>query len=460
MISGFPRPPPTGVPSASRHDLRSCTRALRPIGCECPLQPKATSAVRDRPRLPPGVAALERCGAMKGGVLYISYDGMLEPLGQSQVLSYVERLSADRRIHVLSFEKAGDWRDLAARRGVEERIRGAGIAWHPLLYHKYPSTLATAWDIFAGTGCALWLAFRYQLRIVHARSYVAAVMALLVKRVIGSRFLFDMRGFWVDERVDGGLWPRHGWMYRVGKWVERRLLLGADRIITLTQASVRELGRLDYLHERTPQVTVIPTCVDLGRFHPRAAPGGNFVLGYVGSVGTWYLFQEVACAFALLRLRIPDARFLILNRNDHGLIHRALDSAGIPASAVDIIAAEHKDVPKLMAQMSAGIFFIRPVFSKQASAPTKLAEFLGCGIPCLANAGVGDMTELFAEARTGVVVHGFDRESLAEGVDRLLELARDPGVRQRCVQTAEEHFSLAHGVEIYRKMYEALDQQR
>ncbi|TAK39909.1 MAG: glycosyltransferase [Lysobacteraceae bacterium] len=396
---------------------------------------------------------------MKGGVLYISYDGMLEPLGQSQVLSYIERLSADRRIHVLSFEKAGDWRDLAARRQVEDRMRAAGIAWHPLPYHKYPSALATAWDIFAGTGYALWLAFRYQLGIVHARSYVAAVMALMVKRVIGRRFLFDMRGFWVDERVDGGLWPRQGRMYRVGKWVERRLLLGADRIITLTKASVRELGRLDYLRDRTPHVTVIPTCVDLARFHPGAVSCEHFVLGYVGSVGTWYLFEEVARAFALLRLRIPDAHFLILNRNDHGLIRRALDSAGIPAAAVDIIAAEHKDVPGMMARMNAGIFFIRPVFSKQASAPTKLAEFLGCGIPCLANAGVGDMTELFAEARTGVVVHAFDQESLAKGVDRLLDLTRDPGVRQRCVQTAEGHFSLAHGVEIYRKIYEALEQQ-
>ena len=42
-------------------------------------------------------------------VLYISYDGMLEPLGQSQVLAYLKHLVADRPIHLISFEKAGDW---------------------------------------------------------------------------------------------------------------------------------------------------------------------------------------------------------------------------------------------------------------------------------------------------------------------------------------------------------------
>ena len=46
---------------------------------------------------------------MKPRVLYISYDGMLEPLGQSQVLAYQERLAANASLHLLSFEKPEDW---------------------------------------------------------------------------------------------------------------------------------------------------------------------------------------------------------------------------------------------------------------------------------------------------------------------------------------------------------------
>jgi hypothetical protein len=48
-------------------------------------------------------------------VLYISYDGMLEPLGKSQVLAYLKHLVADRPIHLISFEKAGDWANVAER---------------------------------------------------------------------------------------------------------------------------------------------------------------------------------------------------------------------------------------------------------------------------------------------------------------------------------------------------------
>ena len=59
------------------------------------------------------------------GILYISYDGMLEPLGQSQVLAYLERLAPGRHIHLISFEKARDWTDGVQREAMSERLRRA-----------------------------------------------------------------------------------------------------------------------------------------------------------------------------------------------------------------------------------------------------------------------------------------------------------------------------------------------
>jgi glycosyltransferase involved in cell wall biosynthesis len=394
------------------------------------------------------------------GVLYISYDGMLEPLGQSQVLAYLKRLAVGRCIHLISFEKANDWANIAEREGVTRDIAAAGIAWHPLRYHKRPSSLATAWDIACGTALGLWLVARHRLGIVHARSYVPSVMALVIKRITGAKFLFDMRGFWADERVDGGLWPRCGRMYRLTKWFERRFLLAADHVASLTHAAVREMARFDYLHERMPPVTVIPTCADLTRFKPMPSvrSRSGFVLGYVGSAGTWYLFDEaVACFSQLMRMR-SDARFLIVNRGEHAYIRGRLNAAGVPAASVELTTANHADVPSEIARMDAGIFFIRPVFSKQASAPTKLAEFLGCGVPCLGNAGVGDMAEVMEGERVGVALASFDEVALKDGLDQLLVLVADPTTRTRCVAAAQRHFSLDEGVARYRNIYASLAQ--
>lgn len=395
---------------------------------------------------------------MSTGVLYISYDGMLEPLGQSQVLAYLERLAPGRRIHLLSFEKAEDWADAPRREALRARIHAAGIVWHPRRYHKRPSALATAWDVMVGVVAGLWLAWRHRLSIVHARSYVPALMALVLKRLAGLRFLFDMRGFWADERVDGRLWPRDGHMYRIAKWCERRFLLNADHVVSLTHAGVAEMQAFDYLQGRMPPVTVIPTCADLSRFVPIDGQRDprSFTLGYVGSAGTWYLFDAAVAAFVALRALRPDARLLVVNRGEHDHIRACLRSAGIPESCVELRRADPSEMPLLMARMDATVFFIKPVFSKQASAPTKLGELLGCGVPVLANAGVGDMATILAEDEVGVAVSSFDAESLQQGVRDLLALAAEPDIRERCVDSARRHFALDAGVSNYAAIYDGL----
>lgn len=386
-------------------------------------------------------------------VLYISYDGMLEPLGQSQVLAYQELLALDHQIYLLSYEKSTDWADRSARHKLAARIRNAGISWHPRRYHKRPSAIATSYDIIVGMLTGLWLVKRHHISIVHARSYVPALIALLLKKLTGVKFVFDMRGFWADERVDGGLWPRDGSLYRVAKWLEQRFLLHADHVVSLTHAAVQVMQSFDYLHGRMLPLTVIPTCVDLNRFRPIAAAKQGFVMGYVGTASTWYLFDAVILCFLQLQALRPGARLLIINRGEHDFIRQRLAAAAVPTSVVELRVASPVEVPAFMARMDVTAFFIKPVFSKQASAPTKLGEFLACGIPCLVNTGVGDMAEMLESEGVGVAIKAFDPVTLAAGLERLLALAAEPTTAARCMGAAQRHFSLQEGVQRYASIY-------
>jgi glycosyltransferase involved in cell wall biosynthesis len=394
---------------------------------------------------------------MTPGVLFISYTGLLEPLGQSQVLAYQEQLATEHTVHVVSFERPSDLANGDRVAAIRARASNAGIQWHPLRYHKRFSVLATLWDILMGTWTGWRLLREHGLGIVHARSYVPGLMGLLLKRLTGARLLFDMRGFWVDERVDGGIWPRGGLLFRAGKWLERRLLLVADHVVSLTHAGAAEIRRFDYLRGRTPPITVIPTCADLERFTPsRIRADGPFTLGYVGSAGTWYLFDAAVSAFNALRRRVPDARFLVINRDAHAYIRERLQAGGVPEACVELRQATHAEVAEQIRRMHAGVFFIKPVFSKQASAPTKLAEFLGCGVPCLSNTGVGDMAQILNDDRVGVAVDAMDPAGIDAGVEALLQLVVEPDIASRCVASAERHFSLVEGVARYRAVYGAL----
>lgn len=79
---------------------------------------------------------------MKKQVLYLSYDGMTDPLGQSQVLSYLKELGKHGfSFHLISFEK----KDRMEEHGdfIQRYCDEAGIKWYPQSYRKNPPVIST-----------------------------------------------------------------------------------------------------------------------------------------------------------------------------------------------------------------------------------------------------------------------------------------------------------------------------
>ncbi|MBT5400425.1 glycosyltransferase [bacterium] len=396
------------------------------------------------------------------GCLYISYDGILEPLGQSQVLSYLEGLANERTIHLISFEKPSDKKNQYLYNQVDSRIKKSNIQWHPLIYHKKPTAIATLWDIFCATALGFWLILRYNLKIVHARSYVASLSALIFKKIFGTYYIFDMRGFWADERVDGEIWTKSGYLYYITKQLEKSFLLNADVVVSLTHKAVLEMKKFPYLDKRGVRFEVITTCADLKLFKPKSnfkKQNKPLTIGYVGSVGVWYLFEEAMDYFKLIKKIVPDVRLHIINKGGHKYIYKCLEELGIDQKSVFVETIDHSDVPRAMQSMDAGLFIIKPAYSKISSTPTKLGEFLGCGVPCICNSKVGDMSEIVNNNKVGVVLDSFDKSTKNKSILQLLKLILDPDIQHRCRATALKHFSLADGIDSYKRIYRSLDGQ-
>jgi glycosyltransferase involved in cell wall biosynthesis len=399
----------------------------------------------------------------RAAVLYVTYDGLLEPLGYSQVFRYLQGLATDYEITIVSYEKAEDWADVPRRGALAAAVKQAGLRWVPLGYHKRPTAPATAYDLAVGFVVCAALTLRHRIRLVHARSYVPSVIAVAIKRLAGTRFLFDMRGFWADERVESGIWRPGSRLFHVAKWFERQFLRQADAVVSLTRAGAEALEHSPAFPVRPARVAVIPTCTDLQVFAPHARLGAvgatgrlGFTLGYVGNAGLWYMFDvTLRCFAALLDVR-PDARLLVLNRGQHDYIRQCVAALEVPSDRVTIKAVDPAAVPGEIAHMDAGAFFIRPTFAKLASAPTKLGEFLGCGIPCLANAGVGDVEQILESEGVGVALKRQDADEIRAGIRRLVALATAPDIAPRCRAVAEKYFDIRLGNATYRQLYAEL----
>ena len=114
---------------------------------------------------------------MPDTILYISYNGIKEPLVRSQVLNYLEGLhiSEGYRFVLLTFEKAHICAE--EQSSLCHQLSAHGIEWVSLPYHNNPKLLGTMFDVWAGTRAALQLVKTHEVKLLHARSFVSSLIA-------------------------------------------------------------------------------------------------------------------------------------------------------------------------------------------------------------------------------------------------------------------------------------------
>ena len=82
-----------------------------------------------------------------------------------------------------------------------------------------------------------------------------------------------------------------------------------------------------------------------------------------------------------------------------------------------------------------------------------MGEILGCGLPVVANEGVGDVARIIRDHNVGILADRASPEDMEAAWDALQQLLSDPDLATRCRKAAEEVFSLAAGTERYRALY-------
>lgn len=392
-------------------------------------------------------------------VLYLCYTGLLEPLGQSQVLGYLEKLAKHHQITLISFEKPADLARPDAMAAMRERCETAGIRWVGRRYHHRPRLLATLRDLAVLLTSALGEARRGKADLIHARSYVASLAAMIVGAWLGRPFIFDMRAFWPDELVSSGRLKAGSVTYRLLKRAERMLLRRAGAVVSLTEAAVAHLSRLDGLGTDWVTYAVIPTCADTDRFKPRpdrdqAEPRLFAAMGTV--VGGWFLLDWLFGFWAAVLERFPDCRFRIVSRDDAAAIRAAGTAWPQVLERLEIVSRAPAEMPAEVARFDVAAMFFTADFSKLGSCPTRMGEMLACGCPVVANDSVGDVGEIIRRFGVGVVVRENSAFEMHRAAADLAGLLREPGLAQRCRAAAEEWFSLERGAERYDALYRQL----
>jgi glycosyltransferase involved in cell wall biosynthesis len=415
---------------------------------------------------------------IKKHILYISYDGMTDPLGQSQVLPYlIENSISGYQFSLISFEKKDRFEK--NKEIIQKICDENSINWHPLNYTKNPPIVSTLWDIFKMYLETKKINKKQKVDLIHCRSYQAAEIGMMMKNNFNIPWVFDMRGFWADERIDGNIWKMSSFIfrniYKHYKKKEIQFLTNADQIISLTNNAKEEIISWQEkkiidskFKNKKLEIEVIPCCVDTDLFSneninssilskirkENSIKEDQFVLGYVGSIGTWYMLPEMLDFFRELKAQKSDALFLFITNEPAEKIITLAKSKNIAPKDLRITSCLHKDVPTYISLFTISIYFILPAYSKKASSPTKQGELMAMGIPIVCNANVGDADKIIADTNSGWVIHEFNEESYKNTV---LQILNNPlPDKQNIIKEGNKEFNLHTGALKFRKTYERI----
>jgi glycosyltransferase involved in cell wall biosynthesis len=379
-------------------------------------------------------------------------------LTQTQVLAYLKGLArVGHRILLLTFEPEAI--PSKAEASMRQDLLCLGIEWRWLRYHKRPTLPATAFDALIGILYGIALIRTHRIQLVHARSHVPGAIALALRYLTGVRFLFDVRGLMAEEYVDAQRWRANGLLFSLTKKAERRIMSASSSVVILTQKGRRLLEEWYGRELAAKPFSVIPCCAELERFgHDFPDPPQSPVtLAYVGKLEGWYATGEMMRFVRLAREVIGDLRFNLWTQSD---LQRAATEAAHAQIADNTVIGRlppQDVVAHLRRTCHAALCLIKPLFSKQASSPTKFSEYLAAGLPVIVNAGIGDLDEIVRGEGIGVVVPEFSDTAYRDSARQLKSLLKDEALRARCVEAARKYFDLEQiGWARYRAIYDQM----
>ncbi len=249
---------------------------------------------------------------------------------------------------------------------------------------------------------------------------------------------------------------------------EKQCILEADHNVCLTYAAKKDIEkRFSVLRQPLP-IQVIPCCVDLVLFNPETPDttlkkqlqeelGINetdTVISYLGSLGGWYLTDEMIRFCKQFSERFPWAKFLFISPQPRKEVDAIAAAHGLDPAKIIVRFGKRAEVPTLLSLSTYSVFFIKPCYSKISSSPTKHGELMAMGIPVITNSGVGDVQEINKKYQGGFVVDGFTETDFNIVLNKIGEKTLfDKSLIRR---GAQEVYALESGVNKYKDVYEKI----
>ena len=387
---------------------------------------------------------------MKTKILYSTYDGILEPIGRSQIIPYLINLSSIYNITIFSFEKKKDLhsKDFAK---IQKKLKNLNIKWIYLRYFSNQLVYLNLFNVLIANLILFFLNIFNSYKFIHIRSYLP-FLNVIIFFFYSKKIIFDMRGFWPEEKIDRFDWKKYQFRFKILKILEKIILHRSYKVICLTKESIKILSK------KYPSINInkflhIPTCSDTDYFYPlNNNKKDKITFGYLGTIDKAYDIEKVVNVFSNLLLINNKIFIKFVTKSNYNKLKEILDKYKISSKYFSIESASRENLNDLLNTIDIGVFYLKKNDSIKASFPTKISEFLSCNIPLLTNSFNEDINEILINNKLGII-NSFNNVNYNLLNNQINSLLNDNIRNNNCRKYALSNLSLSFAVKQYEKIY-------
>lgn len=387
--------------------------------------------VRTQTKPGAGVDPDSRFAGLRGAVVLFScYPGDPRPRRATEALAAegmeMEVLCLRSSAEEPSAERLGK---VSVRRLPIRHSRGGKLTY----LWQYGSFLLTAMFVLAVRS----LRRRYSLVHVHNMPDIL-VFAAMVPKLLGAKVLLDLHDPMPELMMTIFNLPATGTSVRVLKRLERWSIAFADAAVTVNQACRRIFSRRSCLPEKMHVIMNSPDDT-IFRYRPPDAmeiegPRRSFVMMYHGTLVERNGLGLALEALLEARKHVPSIELRVFGRpTPYGERMREFAAANGLGESVRFLG--ERNLEQLVEEMDGvdvGIIPNKRSIFTEINTPTRIFEYLACGVPVIAPRAAG-ITDYFGDAD----LFYFELGNAADLARAILRVQADANEARRCVERGQ-----------------------
>jgi colanic acid biosynthesis glycosyl transferase WcaI len=266
---------------------------------------------------------------------------------------------------------------------------------------------------------AIWWALlkrkEYDVIITSSPPIFSGIPGYIIKKITRKKWLFDVRDLWIDASVELGFLKKKSFFEKISRWYERICYHNCDLITVTTEEIRRRIA--DTYNISIDKLRILSNGVDTKVFKPSTVKKNRII--YAGNIGHAQDLEKFILAVKKVNEKFSLEFYLVGDGDIKNDLLELVKKENLENIVFFTGSLEREKIPGLIAESLIGVAPLKNLQSLNYAIPTKVYEYMSCGIPFIAT-GRGEIEDLAKSCKAGAIADN-SIESIYKVMTGLLE---------------------------------------